>query len=133
MKKWLKSLALALFWLLTLGAGPAPKVVLQVSEGLDQADYAIQIATNLKKTNPAATIHVVAYSQGIDFLVDGSRRVDAVHTLQKLGVVFKVCNNTLRYRGLDKNSVLVDVVTVPFGAIEIARLQQEEGFAYVKP
>jgi uncharacterized protein len=133
MKKWLITLFLTLFGSLASGAGPAPKLVLQVSEGLDQADYAIQIATNYKKTNPAATIHVVAYSQGIDFLVDGSQRVDAVRKLQKAGVVFKVCNNTLRYRGLDKSRVLGEASIVPFGAIEIARLQQEEGFAYVKP
>ncbi len=53
--------------------------------------------------------------------------------LQDKGVVFKVCNNTLHYRDIDRARVLPGTQIVPFGAIEIARLQQYEGYAYIKP
>jgi intracellular sulfur oxidation DsrE/DsrF family protein len=110
------------------------KIVLQVSEGVDQAEYAINIANNLLSSEPGASIHIVAYSKGVDFLLDGLRSKRAeVKALQEKGVIFKVCNNTLRYRDIDRARVLPGAQIVPFGAIEIARMQQYEGYAYIKP
>lgn len=130
-----------LFALITLFALTQPafaesptKLVMQVSEGSDQAEYALSIANNLLRTDPGAQIQIVAYAKGVDFLVDGSPgKRDEVKALKDRGVVFKVCNNTLRYRNIDPSKVLPEASTVPYGAIEIARLQQQEGFAYVKP
>ncbi len=115
-------------------ADPQRKLVLQVSEGTEQGDYAMAIANNLLKTEPGAAIQVVAYSKGVDFLLDGFRgKREEVKALQAKGVVFKVCNNTLRHRDIDRARLLPETQVVPYGAIEIARLQQLEGFAYVKP
>lgn len=115
-------------------ADPQRKLVLQVSEGAEQGDYAMSIASNLLKTEPGAAIQIVAYSKGVDFLLDGFRgKPDEVNALQAKGVVFKVCNNTLSYRSIARARLLPAVQVVPYGAIEIARLQQMEGYAYVKP
>jgi len=119
---------------LAAAADPQRKLVLQVSEGAEQGDYAMAIAGNLLKTEPGAAIQVVAYSKGVDFLLDGLRgKAEQVKALQAKGVVFKVCNNTLRYRDIDRARLLPELQVVPYGAIEIARLQQLEGYAYVKP
>jgi len=129
--------ALVLFALVSVGAladDGHSKLVLQVSDGAEQADYALGIATNFLKTEPNAAIQIVAYSKGVDFLLSGFRgKPDEVKALQAKGVVFKVCNNTLRYREIDRSRVLAGAQVVPYGAIEIARLQQQEGYAYVKP
>jgi len=138
MKRFLLVL-IALFALTQAAWGQSPtqsptKLVMQVSEGSAQAEYALSIANNLLSTDPGAQIQIVAYANGVDFLVDGFRsKRDEVKALKSRGVVFKVCNNTLRYRSIDASKVLPEASTVPYGAIEIARLQQQEGFAYVKP
>ena len=49
------------------------------------------------------------------------------------GVEFRVCNNTLVSRKIDKSKVVSPATIVPSGVAEIARLQRQEGFAYVKP
>ena len=117
-----------------IAADPQPKLVLQVSEGAEQGQYAINIANNLLKTEPGASIQIVAYSKGVDFLTDGFHgKPDEVKALQGKGVVFKVCNNTLRYRQIDRARLLPGTEIVPYGAIEIARLQQYEGYSYIKP
>jgi hypothetical protein len=134
MKRFLLSVLALLALVQPAFADSTTKLVLQVSEGSDQADYALSIANNLLRTDPGAQIQIVAYAKGVDFLVDGSRgKRDEVKSLKDRGVVFKVCNNTLRYRNIDPAKVLPEASTVPYGAIEIARLQQQEGFAYVKP
>ncbi|HET9576613.1 MAG TPA: DsrE family protein [Usitatibacter sp.] len=115
-------------------ADPQRKLVMQVSEGVDQGEYAINIANNLLKSEPGAAIQIVAYSKGVDFLTDGFRgKPKEVKELQDRGVVFKVCNNTLRQRDIDRSHLLPDTQIVPYGAIEIARLQQYEGYSYIKP
>jgi len=48
-------------------------------------------------------------------------------------VQFRVCNNTLKARGLGKEKVLPEATIVPSGVAEISRLQALEGYAYIKP
>jgi intracellular sulfur oxidation DsrE/DsrF family protein len=48
-------------------------------------------------------------------------------------VRFEVCQITLRERKLKKEQFIDDVVFVPSGVAEITRLQQREGYAYLKP
>ena len=49
------------------------------------------------------------------------------------GVRFDVCEITLRNRKLSKDQFIADVSYVPSGVAEVTRLQQREGFAYLKP
>ena len=57
----------------------------------------------------------------------------SVDTLKEKGVEFRVCNNTLVSRKIDRSKVNMQATIVPSGVAEVARLQAEERFAYVKP
>ena len=49
------------------------------------------------------------------------------------GVRFEVCEITLRNRKLAKEQFIADTTYVPSGVAEVTRLQQREGYAYLKP
>ena len=89
--------------------------------------------------NPNARIVVVSHALGVDFLTkdakdpNGNRYEDLVEQLKSRGVRFDVCEITLRNRKLAKEQLIADVTWVPSGVAEITRLQQREGFAYLKP
>ncbi|MGH8693933.1 MAG: DsrE family protein [Burkholderiales bacterium] len=53
--------------------------------------------------------------------------------MRSRGVRFDVCEITLRNRKLRKDQFIADVTYVPSGVAEITRLQQQEGYAYLKP
>ncbi|MDP1717875.1 MAG: DsrE family protein [Burkholderiales bacterium] len=46
---------------------------------------------------------------------------------------FDVCQITLRNRKLDKSKFIPEASFVPSGVAEITRLQQREGYAYLRP
>ena len=48
------------------------------------------------------------------------------------GVRFDVCEITLRNRKLSKDQFIADVTYVPSGVAEVTRLQQHEGYVYLK-
>jgi intracellular sulfur oxidation DsrE/DsrF family protein len=49
------------------------------------------------------------------------------------GVQFDVCEITLRNRKLSKDQFIEHVSYVPSGVAEVTRLQQREGYAYLRP
>ena len=49
-----------------------------------------------------------------------------------LGVRFAACENTMRDKSIPKEGLLPGVVTVPSGAVEIVRKQQN-GYGYFRP
>ena len=57
----------------------------------------------------------------------------AVQDLVGQGVRFDVCEITLRNRGLKREQFIEEATFVPSGVAEIARLQQREGYAYLRP
>ena len=87
------------------------------------------------------TVHVCVAGrvQGVDFLMkgakdkNGNKYEDLVEQLRNRGVTFDVCEITLRNRKLSKDQFIADVSYVPSGVAEITRLQQHEGYAYLKP
>jgi len=119
-------------------AGPA-KVVYHLNAGTEQASAALEYIRNHLEVDPKATIVVVAHARGVDFLMKGAKTArgnefrQAVEDLDLEGVQFRVCEITLRERGLRKEQFLPQVKFVPSGVAEIARLQNQEGFAYLKP
>ncbi len=46
---------------------------------------------------------------------------------------FDVCEITLRNRKLTRDQFIEEAVYVPSGVAEITRLQQREGFSYLRP
>lgn len=136
---------LALAWLvLAFGAaaqGERPPVhsVYHFSEGLEQATRGLEYIRNHLEAEPASQIVVVAHAAGVDFLLKGAKTAkgnpyaDMVEDLELQGVHFRVCEITLRERGLRREQFVPEGRFVPSGVAEVARLQHREGYAYLKP
>lgn len=115
--------------------GEGVKVVFQVSEGTRQAKLALYMAKRDLDLDPRTRVAIVAYGEGVQFLQNDPLFSDEgpkVAALAARGVVFKVCENSLRAAHLGRSDLLPRVEVVPSGTLEIARLQRE-GFAYVRP
>lgn len=123
----------------TPGASDGDRVVYHLSEGLAQASNGLRNINNHLEVNPGAKIVVVAHAQGVDFLMkdardrNGNKYEDLVEQLKIRGVRFDVCEITLRNRKLSRDRFIPDATFVPSGVAEITKLQQREGFAYLKP
>jgi intracellular sulfur oxidation DsrE/DsrF family protein len=115
------------------------KVVYHVNDTEDQAVNALRNIGNHLEVNPKAKIVVVSHSRGVDFLFDGAKDKRgnpynvSVEDLKRRGVQFDVCQITLRNRKLDKSKFIPEATFVPSGVAEITRLQQREGYAYLRP
>ena len=122
-------------------AGPVgpDKVVYHLNEGLSQATNGLRNIRNHLEVNPKAQIVVVAHAQGVDYLMKGKKDANGnpyeliVQDLKSQGVKFDICEITLRNRKLSKDQFIEEVVYVPSGVAEITRLQQREGYAYLRP
>lgn len=139
------SAALVSLWLQALPADAADtataarRTVVYHIDDSQRAIPMIRSVGNHRRADADIRIIVVALSAGVDFLVEGAaddrgNSYDAlVDPLMLEGVEFRVCGNTLTGRQIDAASLLPDVSVVPSGVAEIARLQIEEGAAYIKP
>lgn len=115
------------------------KVVYHITDSAN-ATAALNNIRNHLNASPKAKIVVVAHGAGIDFLLDGAKNKNGnpydvvVQQLVDTGhVQFRVCNNTLEARKIDKKLVIPEATIVPSGVAEVARLQIQEGYAYLKP
>jgi len=120
-------------------AGRPNKVVYHFSDGLEQASAGLQYMRNQLEADPTVVIVAVAHARGVDFLMNGAKDrngnkyEDVVERLALGGVRFEVCEITLRERNLSRDRFIDYASFVPSGVAEITRLQQREGFAYLKP
>lgn len=99
-------------------------------------------ASLLSKLNNAdpmeSRIVIVLHGDAIPFFSTGnySRYKDLMQRAQSLSVgdviEFRMCKAAATLRGLQPKDIHGFVKMVPMAEAEIARLQQEEGFAYVK-
>jgi intracellular sulfur oxidation DsrE/DsrF family protein len=122
------------------GSGSGPdRVVYHLNEGLAQATSGLRNINNHLEVNPNAKIVVVSHALGVDFMMKGAKDAngnkyeDLVEQLIQRGVQFDVCEITLRNRKLTRDQFISYSTFVPSGVAEITRLQQKEGFAYLKP
>jgi hypothetical protein len=144
----LASLVIAGSTVLAAGAADGPavaspigpdKVVYHLSAGLDQASDGLRNIRNHLEVNPKAHIVVVAHAAGVDYLMKGKKDKNGnpyetiVEQLDLEGVRFEVCEITLRSRGLKREQFIELAKFVPSGVAEITRLQQREGYAYLRP
>ncbi len=115
------------------------KVVYHVNDSGAQAVGALRNIGNHLEVNPKAKIVVVTHAQGVDFLFEGARDKAGnpfnikVEELKSQGVKFDVCEITLRNRNISKSKFIPESTFVPSGVAEITRLQQREGYAYLRP
>jgi len=115
------------------------KVIYHVNDTKEQAVNALRNIGNHLEVNPKAKIVVVTHAQGVDFLMKDARDRNgnpysvAVEGLKERGVKFDVCDITLRNRKLTRDKFIPEATFVPSGVAEITRLQQREGYAYLRP
>jgi intracellular sulfur oxidation DsrE/DsrF family protein len=115
------------------------KVVYHINDSAEQAANALRNIGNHLEVNPQAKIIVVTHARGVDFLMDGAKDKNGnpynirVEEFKRHGVQFDVCEITLRNRGLARNKFIPEATFVPSGVAEITRLQQREGYAYLRP
>ena len=123
----------------TTGPVGPDKVVYHLNAGLEQATNGLRNIRNHLEVNPKAQIIVVAHAQGVDYLMknvndkNGNPYEVAVQELKDLGVRFDVCEITMRNRKLKREQFIEEATFVPSGVAEITRLQQREGYAYLRP
>jgi intracellular sulfur oxidation DsrE/DsrF family protein len=115
------------------------KTVYHLNDGRPQAQRALNNIRNQLDVDPTAKIIVVTHGAGIDFLLEGAEAADGttfagpVEELAQRGVKFEVCNNTLVQRHIGKEKIIKRAVIVPSGVAEVARLQSQEGYGYLRP
>lgn len=120
-------------------AGDPVKVVYHMTMGIDESQRGMGNIRNHLAADPTAKIVVVGNGNGIEFMLDGAKDrngnpFDAtIQDLKTRGVEFRLCNNTLVTRKIDKSKVIPEVSIVPSGVAEAARLQAREGFVYLRP
>jgi len=124
---------------MSAAASEGTKVVYHVNEGVQQASRAIGNIRNHLNADPKAKIVVVTHGPGIDFLLEGAENMagakftGAIAELAGRGVEFRVCNNTLVSRKINKDQVIQEAKIVPSGVSEVANLQAKEKYVYLRP
>ena len=79
-----------------------------------------------------AKIEVVVHNNGISFMKkEEAKTAKEINILKEKGVVFAVCENTMKQRKLEKFQILSSATFVPVGIAEIV-LKQEDGWSYIK-
>jgi uncharacterized protein len=145
MYKTFAALMLAGAGLLNLsGCASAPgatqtKAVYHVNTDVNTVPAILNNVRNHYNAAPKDKIVVVTHGPGINFLLqdakDGQGREFAgtIGDLAGKGVEFRVCNNTLVSRNINPDRVVMEAKIVPSGVAEIAKLQAQEGYVYLKP
>jgi uncharacterized protein len=139
--RWSALLALSLLvgFLTTARADEPVKVVYHVMDTEAQASLALGNIRNHLRADPNAKIVVVGLFKGINFMLDGAADKNgnpynvAIEELASKGVDFRICKNSMDFFKVDPSKVLPQVKVVPSGVAEIARLQAQEHYAYIKP
>ena len=114
------------------------KVVYHINDAANPMAALNNIRNHLN-ASPKAKIVVVTHGPGIDFLLDGAKDKNGnpydavVQELANRNVQFRVCNNTLETRKIDRKRLIPEATIVPSGVAEVSRLQALEGYAYIKP
>ena len=117
------------------------KVVYHIDDAANQATKGLRNIRNHLDVAPDTKITVVTHANGVDFLMEGAKdaknpNVDyaaLVSALKARGVVFEICEITLKNRDLKKTQFSLDADFTPSGVVRIAQLQSRERFAYIKP
>lgn len=87
---------------------------------------------NIYSISPESVVKVVVHGPGIDMFTTGKSVVGPqLKTAVDRGVVFEVCEFSLKERKVEKSALFSYAQFTPAGIIRIVELQ-EAGFSYVK-
>lgn len=109
-------------------------VVHLISGDQTEQETALAVVENLldDETGRIDAVAVVAQADGIRAVAADGDHDQQVRSLLDEGVPFAACSNTLDGKGMDESDLVAGVETVPAGAVEVTRLQQE-GYGYIRP
>ena len=139
MRSSLRILVVLMLCVAAFAASAQDKVVYHFDSGLEQATKGLRNMRNHLDIDPTAKIIAVAHAEGVDFLMEGAKTSNnqeyaaLVSDLSARGVVFEICEITLRNRNLKKEQFILGPGFTPSGVVRIAHLQAREHFAYIKP
>ena len=122
-------------------ASAQDKVVYHIDDAATQATKGLRNIRNHLDVAPDTRITVVTHANGVDFLMEGAKdaknaNIDygsLVSALKARGVIFEVCEITMKIRNLKKEQFNLDATFTPSGVVRIGQLQSREKFAYIKP
>ena len=129
----------AILTLASLGAWAQDKVVYHFDGGIAQATKGLRNMRNHLDTDPKTKIVAVAHAEGVDFLMEGAKTTNGqefaalVSDLASRGVVFEICEITLKNRNLKKEQFIMGPAFTQSGVQRIASLQAREHYVYIKP
>jgi intracellular sulfur oxidation DsrE/DsrF family protein len=113
-------------------------VVYHVDNAAAQGLKGLRNIRNHLDVDGSARITVVTHAEGVDMLMEGAKAANGteyaplVSALRGRGVVFEICEITLKNRDLKKDQFIQEAVFTPSGVVRIAKLQAQGG-AYIKP
>ena len=110
------------------------KAVIHVNfDDAERQHSALGNLENILKEDPNAQLEVVCHGAGINLVQKSKgKHAEQVQSLMKQGVRFGACENTMRKKDISKDDLLAGVSTVPSGAAEVIRKQQQ-GYSYFRP
>ena len=118
-------------------ASPDERVVYHVNDMATAREALVNVGNHLA-ASPKAKITLLANGRGIFMMVKGEKDRVGEYTatiaeLQAKGVKFDACRNSMTQRNLEPSAIAPGVTIVPAGVAELARLQGQEHYAYIKP
>jgi intracellular sulfur oxidation DsrE/DsrF family protein len=143
MKSWFMVLAITIATLIAPSAVLAQDAI-SVLYHIDDADAqglkGLRNIRNHLDVAPQTKIRVVTHANGVDILMDGAKDksgkveyASLISALVSRGVVFEVCEITLKNRNLKRDQFVLEANFTPSGVARIAELQAKQKFAYIKP
>jgi uncharacterized protein len=132
-------LCIALISAASVARADVTKTVYHVHDGTTHATHAMYNIMFQLKGDPKSKIVVVANFEGIKAFTKDAKDMMGksfsawVDDLSVQGVEFRVCQQAMDYFKVTKDQMLDAVTVVPSGVGEIARLQSQEGFGYIRP
>jgi len=121
-------------------ASAQTKAVYHIDDAQAQGLKGLRNIRNHLDTAPQTKIIVVTHAAGVDLLMEGAKDQKnnieygpLVSALKSRGVVFEVCEITLKNRNLSKDQFMLDADFTPSGVVKIADLQYLDQYAYIKP
>lgn len=128
-------LAFVIASVLPAQGGKAHRVVVEVNVPGTAAYTTVlgNVENLLKAFAPEqAQVEIVCHGAGIGLLQAKDKRMkDRIVALQRKGVAFSVCSNTLRGKHIDIKSLCSGVQVVKSGVYEVV-IKQEDGWSYLK-
>lgn len=110
------------------------KAVIHVNfDDAERQHNALGNIENILKSEPKAELEVICHGPGIGLVQKSkAKHAEQVQALMQQGVRFEACENTMKKKSIPQDDLLAGTTTVPSGAVEIIRKQQQ-GYSYFRP